>query len=136
MNEMNNCIVQDVLRYIIQQCKRHWHKWFSRCTLVSSTNKTDRHDVTEILLKVALSTKTLTLILILISVLSRQGEEWHKHRSVVSKKMLKIKEVLDYCDEMDTVADDFMKHLMTRRNQHFEINDLEANIFKWAMECK
>jgi len=27
----------------------------------SSTNKTDRHDITEILLKVALNTKTLTL---------------------------------------------------------------------------
>jgi hypothetical protein len=29
---------------------------FSPCTLVSSTNKTDRHDITEILLKVALNT--------------------------------------------------------------------------------
>jgi hypothetical protein len=28
-------------------------QWFSRGTLVSSTNKTDRHDITEILLKVA-----------------------------------------------------------------------------------
>ena len=33
-------------------------KWFS---LVSSTNKTDYHDITEILLKVALNTITLTL---------------------------------------------------------------------------
>jgi hypothetical protein len=31
-------------------------RWFSLGTPVSSTNKTDRHDVTEILLKVALST--------------------------------------------------------------------------------
>ena len=30
--------------------------WFSPCTLVSSTNKTDHHDITEILLKVALNT--------------------------------------------------------------------------------
>ena len=30
------------------------------CTPVSSTNKTDRHDITEILLKVALNTITLT----------------------------------------------------------------------------
>ena len=35
---------------------------FSPGTPVSSTNKTDRHDVTDILLKVALSFKTLTLI--------------------------------------------------------------------------
>jgi hypothetical protein len=30
--------------------------WFSQGTLVSSTNKTDRHNITEILLKVALNT--------------------------------------------------------------------------------
>jgi hypothetical protein len=32
--------------------------WFSPDTLVSCTNKTDRHDITEILLKVALNTIT------------------------------------------------------------------------------
>ena len=31
-------------------------RWFSPATPVSSTNKTDRHDITEILLKVALNT--------------------------------------------------------------------------------
>jgi len=34
---------------------------FSLGTLVSSTNKTDSHDITEILLKVALNTINLTL---------------------------------------------------------------------------
>jgi len=33
-------------------------RWFSPVTLVSSTNKTDRHDITEIVLKVALNTIT------------------------------------------------------------------------------
>ena len=36
-------------------------RWFSLGTLVSSNNKTDRHNITEILLKVALKTITLTL---------------------------------------------------------------------------
>jgi hypothetical protein len=36
-------------------------QWFSPGTPVSSTNKTDRHDITEILLKVSLDTITLTL---------------------------------------------------------------------------
>jgi hypothetical protein len=36
--------------------------WFSPGTLVSSTNKTDHHNITEILLKVALNTTTLTLV--------------------------------------------------------------------------
>ena len=35
-------------------------QWFSMCTPVSSTNKTDRHDITEILLKVTLNTVNLT----------------------------------------------------------------------------
>jgi hypothetical protein len=34
---------------------RHDGTWFSAGTLVSSTNKTDRHDITEMLLKVALN---------------------------------------------------------------------------------
>ena len=34
---------------------------FFPCISVSSTNKTDRHDITEILLKIALNTITLTL---------------------------------------------------------------------------
>ena len=41
----------------------HWlaaGMWFSSGTHVSSTNKTDRHDIIEILLKVALNTITLT----------------------------------------------------------------------------
>ena len=35
-------------------------RWFSTGTPISSANKTDRHDITEILLKVALNTITLT----------------------------------------------------------------------------
>jgi hypothetical protein len=37
-------------------------QWFSPGTPVSSTNTTDRHDMTEILLKVALNTITLRVI--------------------------------------------------------------------------
>ena len=36
-------------------------RWFSQGTSVSTTNKTDRHDITEILLQVALNTITITL---------------------------------------------------------------------------
>jgi hypothetical protein len=38
-------------------------QWFSPATPVSSTDKTDSHDITEILLKVALNTITLTVTL-------------------------------------------------------------------------
>jgi hypothetical protein len=36
-----------------------YRRWFSPGSPVSSTNKTDRHDITEILLKVTLNTITL-----------------------------------------------------------------------------
>jgi hypothetical protein len=39
-------------------------RWFSPGTPVSSTNKTDVHDIDEILLQVALNTKFLNLSLI------------------------------------------------------------------------
>ena len=37
----------------------HTDKWFSPCPPISSTNKADRHDITEMLLKVALNTINL-----------------------------------------------------------------------------
>jgi len=36
--------------------------WLSPGTLVASINKTDRHEMTEILLKVALNTMTPTIV--------------------------------------------------------------------------
>jgi hypothetical protein len=37
-------------------------RWFSPRTPVTSTNKADNHDITEMLLNVALNTKTLTRV--------------------------------------------------------------------------
>jgi hypothetical protein len=39
-------------------------RWFSPDTPASSTNKTGRHDIAEILLKVALNTKIHSLLII------------------------------------------------------------------------
>ena len=41
--------------------------WFSPCTPVSSINKTDRHDITEILLEVALNTLTPIMKLVILN---------------------------------------------------------------------
>jgi hypothetical protein len=45
-------------------------QWFSQGNLVSSTNKTNHHDVTEILLKVTLNTITLYVLI------STEGYDW------------------------------------------------------------
>jgi len=46
--------------YVIKFASDTIDRWFSPGPRVSSTNKTDLHDITEILLKVALNTITLT----------------------------------------------------------------------------
>ena len=54
---MSNCVITSLLAmYVLELATA---RWFSLGTLVSSTNKTDCHDITEILLKVALNTLTL-----------------------------------------------------------------------------
>jgi hypothetical protein len=50
--------VYSIQHYVI---KFFSNLWFSSGTPVSSINKADRHDITEILLTVALNTITLTL---------------------------------------------------------------------------
>ena len=49
-------------------------RWFSPGTLASSTTKTDRHDIAEILLKVALNTKNLNQIKSNLLTLSKPDE--------------------------------------------------------------
>jgi hypothetical protein len=56
--EIDSCSWQGVLETPL--CDKVC-QWFSPATSVSSTIKTDRHDLTEKLLKVALNTITLTL---------------------------------------------------------------------------
>ena len=70
---VNNSIGVFSLKDALQKVKIDYQvqlasgRWFSPNTPVSSTNKTDRHNITEILLKVALNTITLTSILSLLS---------------------------------------------------------------------
>ena len=66
--EFKSCSWQGVLNATFCDKVCQWlaaDRWFSSGTPVSSTNNTDRQDITEILLKVALSTINLTLTLYL-----------------------------------------------------------------------
>ena len=76
----------------------HWHaagQWFSLGTTVSSTNKTNCHNISEILLKVALNTITLTIThyevllkkIIEHTVLKRERERKKKRVQFVPTKL-------------------------------------------------
>ena len=65
-----------------------------------------------------------------------QGENWHRLRTVTAPKMLKMKEALDFCEPMNEVGNDFMKHLTDVKQPNNEVVGLEKEIFKWAFECK
>jgi hypothetical protein len=66
-------------------------QWFSLGSPVSSTNKTDCHDIAEILLKVALNTKTLTLKNILV--ISNYHRN-HNTQQVFTFNRSKIQEII------------------------------------------
>ena len=69
----SNSLRQTVLNTTLCDTVCQWltiSRWFSLGTPVSSTNKTDRHDIAEILLKVALNTITLPFFYIYMHNLS------------------------------------------------------------------
>ena len=66
----------------------------------------------------------------------RQGEEWHRQRTAVSQHMLKLQAVARFCQPMNAVAEDFTQRLQGLRDTQGEVQGLEHEIFKWAMECE
>ncbi|XP_052774681.1 cytochrome P450 10-like [Mya arenaria] len=69
-----------------------------------------------------------------LGLVNDQGENWYKLRTVTAPKMLKMKEVQDFCGPMNEVGDDFVTHLAHCRQQNHEVMGLEKELFKWAFE--
>ena len=55
---------------------------------------------------------------------------------MLSKKLLRPKEVHEYIAPMNDVSNDFMTRLRKIRQQDGTVPNLEHELFKWAMECK
>ena len=67
------------------------------------------------------------------------GSEWYKHRSVLSKRMLRPKEVADYASGFNEIITDFIHRLRTVREpsgskKENEVCELDKELFKWSFE--
>ena len=67
------------------------------------------------------------------------GPEWYKYRSVLSKRMLRPKEVADYASGFNEITTDFIHRLRTVREpsgseKENEVCDLDNELFKWSFE--
>ena len=98
--------------------------WFSPCTPVSSTNETDRHDIAEILLKVAFNTITLNPLYC-----GGQMINWWGNRRWNTWK--KTTELLKVSDNFDTIML-YRVHLSTAGNWTpiFNVGWLIASVCK------
>ena len=68
-------------------------------------------------------------------VINSQNEEWHRHRSVLNKKMMRPVEILNYAERMSLVAGDMTAHIKTKRDQQTGVvTDIEQILFMWSLE--
>jgi hypothetical protein len=68
--------VYSIQHYVIVCQRLETGQWFSPGTLISSTNKTGRHDITEILLKVTLNTINQTYSISSACIISKLCKVW------------------------------------------------------------
>jgi hypothetical protein len=103
-------------------------RWFTLGAPVSSTNKSDRHDITEILLKVALNTITLTLLeLIMKSKINRyKARKTLKFKSHIFYKKWQWKNHYFHCFvrfySHKTFEYEFCSHTWKTSNQNVTSN--------------
>lgn len=75
----------------------------------------------------------------LVYFIYREGEEWRKSRSVIDKKLLKMKDIAAYSDRMNQVISDLITYIKRKQKEdtlNGEIADLSDAIYKWSFECK
>ncbi|XP_077977218.1 1,25-dihydroxyvitamin D(3) 24-hydroxylase, mitochondrial-like [Glandiceps talaboti] len=67
-------------------------------------------------------------------VLLKEGADWHRHRSTLSKRMMRPKEVLSYNDTVNEVVTDMLNKVIRVRQSDNVVPDIEKIIFNWALE--
>ncbi|XP_077994211.1 1,25-dihydroxyvitamin D(3) 24-hydroxylase, mitochondrial-like [Glandiceps talaboti] len=67
-------------------------------------------------------------------VLLQEGADWHRHRSTLSKRMMRPKEVVSYNDTVNEVVTDMLNKVIRVRQSDNVVPDIENIIFSWALE--
>ncbi|EDV24787.1 uncharacterized protein TRIADDRAFT_56952 [Trichoplax adhaerens] len=70
-------------------------------------------------------------------VLIGEGEDWRRSRSVMDKKLLKLKDVSAYSERINQVITDLIAHIRQKRitdNRNGELANLKDALCKWAFE--
>ncbi|XP_070566065.1 1,25-dihydroxyvitamin D(3) 24-hydroxylase, mitochondrial-like [Ptychodera flava] len=70
-------------------------------------------------------------------VLLFDGADWHRHRSALSKRMLRPKAVSAYTDTVNEVVTDLVTRFRRKGNEanNYVISDIENDLFKYAMDA-
>ncbi|EDV24792.1 uncharacterized protein TRIADDRAFT_56957 [Trichoplax adhaerens] len=70
-------------------------------------------------------------------VLIGKGEEWRKSRSVMDKKLLKMKDVSAYSERMNRVISNLILYIKRKQiedNLNGELGNLQDSLYKWSFE--
>eukprot|EP00795_Rhopilema_esculentum_P015013 gene15013-6172_t len=63
------------------------------------------------------------------------GEKWHKHKSLMSKKMLRPLEVNQYIPRINCIASEMVERISKVRDSNtFEVDEIDMELFKWSFE--
>ena len=66
----------------------------------------------------------------------RNGKEWHKQRSPISKFMAVPRKVAEYYEPFNEVTDDLIKSIRRSRTDTGMLVDASSYLHKWAFECE
>ncbi|XP_077994495.1 1,25-dihydroxyvitamin D(3) 24-hydroxylase, mitochondrial-like [Glandiceps talaboti] len=69
-----------------------------------------------------------------LGVLLHEGEDWHRNRAALSKRMLRPREVSSYNDAVTDVINDTLAKVIRDRKSNKIVQNLEDIVFKWSLE--
>ncbi|XP_078583909.1 cholesterol side-chain cleavage enzyme, mitochondrial-like [Branchiostoma floridae x Branchiostoma japonicum] len=69
-----------------------------------------------------------------LGIFLENGEKWQQYRTVLNKKLLRPQQAAAFTPLMDEAASNFMSYLRRKRDQGGMVTDLQAHLFRWAME--